>query len=169
MAYCRQGHNGHDVTKQIPATLETVSQPRLRRMLDYWHGLRRNGALPARADIDPMDFPWLLGNVSLVEVHDGADAARRYRIRLVGINTTTYFGYEAGGRWLDELPEPDYVEHITVMFDEVVRLARPMVERPDMMIDGRIYNYEVLRLPLASDGVTPDMLLLAADFFDSDD
>lgn len=154
---------------QLPATPETVSQPRLRRMLDYWQGLRRDGALPARADIDPLDFPWMLGSVSLVEVHEDGDGSRRYRIRLVGINTTARFGYEASGRWLHELPEPDYVEHITTMFDEVVRLACPMVERPDMMIDGRVYNYEVLRLPLASDGVTPDMLLLAADFFDSND
>ncbi|WP_300295524.1 PAS domain-containing protein [Ferrovibrio sp.] len=155
------------MTNQLPATLDTVSQPRLRRMLGYWEGLRRDGALPARADIDPLDFPWMLGSVSLVEVHDSGNGTRRYRVRLVGTNTTERFGYETGGRWLDELPEPDYVEHITTMFDEVVRLACPMVERPDMMIDGRIYNYEVLRLPLGNDGAHPDMLLLAADFFDS--
>lgn len=156
------------VTSQLPATPETVSQPRLRRMLDYWQGLRRDGALPARGDIDPLDFPWMLGSVSLVEVHEGDNGSRRYRVRLVGTRTTERFGYETGGRWLDELPEPDYAAHITAMFDEVVRRACPMVERPDMMIDGRIYNYEVLRLPLANDGIHPDMLLLAADFFDSD-
>lgn len=163
----RQG--GRIVTNQLPATRDTVSQPRLQRMLDYWQSLRRDDALPARADIDPLDFPWMLGSVSLVEVHEGDNGSRRYRIRLVGTDTTVRFGYEASGLWLDELPEPDYAEHIIAMFDEVVRMACPMVERPDMMIDGRIYNYEVLRLPLASDGVTPDMLLLAADFFDSDD
>lgn len=166
MAYCRQGHNGHDVTKQIPATLETVSQPRLRRLLDYWQARRGDRPMPGRADIDPLDFPWLLGNVSLVDVVPDGRGGRRYRLRLVGTHVTRRFGYDGTGKWLDEILGPEHRAHVQAAFDDVVRQRIPMVERLDMLIDGRLHDYEILRLPLASDGQTVDILLLAADFFD---
>jgi hypothetical protein len=159
------GHRrGRDVT-QVPATAESVKRPRLQRMLAYWHSRRGSRALPARADLDPLDFPWLLGNISLVEVHyDQPVAARRYRIRLAGTLVVQRFGYELTGRWIDEMPEPDYRERLIAQLDMVVRQRGPMVELLDMVIDDHIHDYEVLRLPLGRDGETIDMLLTAADF-----
>jgi hypothetical protein len=146
---------------------ETVQRPRLRRLLDYWHAKRGDRRLPARADLDPMDFAWLLGNISLADVVPAAqDGIRRYRFRLIGTRAVQRFGYDPTGRWLDDLPEPAYRRHLQAAYDEVVQRCVPLVERLDMLIDDRTHDYEILRLPLGADGETVDMIMLAADFFD---
>jgi hypothetical protein len=78
------------------------------------------------------------------------------------------FGYDPTGKWLSEIPEPAYRQHVQAAYDEVVRRRMPLVERLDMMIDERTHDYEILRLPLGNDGETVDMILLAADFFNPD-
>jgi hypothetical protein len=153
----------------LEATAETVHLPRLRRLLDYWHAQRGERRLPSRRDLDPMDFPWLLGNISLAEVvRDPAGGPTRYRLRLVGTRAAERFGYDPTGRYIDELPEPTYRERVHAAYDEVVRRGVPLVERLDMLIDDRTHDYEMLRLPLGMDGETVDMILLAADFFTAD-
>ena len=161
------------VSNLIEATAETVQRPRLRRLLDYWHDKRADRRLPARADLDPMQFTWLLGNISLAEVvpdaaPDAVPGALRYRFRLVGTRAVERFGYDPTGRWLDDLPEPTYRRHVQAAYDEVVRRRVPLVERLDMLIDNRTHDYEILRLPLGADGETVDMIMLAADFFNPD-
>jgi hypothetical protein len=152
------------------ATADTVQRPRLQRLLDYWQARRGDRHMPARADIDPMDFAWLLGNISLVEVvrGDRADDPLRYRFRLIGTRAAQRLGYDMTGRWLDDLPEPTYRERLEQVYRDVVQARMPLVERPNMLIDNRVHDYEVLRLPLAADGETVDMILLAVDFFDPD-
>ncbi|WP_341897152.1 PAS domain-containing protein [Ferrovibrio terrae] len=152
---------------QIEATVETVQRPRLRRLLEYWQARRGDRAIPGRQDIDPLDLSWLLGNISLVDVVHGADGPR-YRFRLVGTRAVQRFGYDPTGRWLDDLPEPSYRQHIFKAYAEVLQRCLPLVERLDMLIDERTHDYEILRLPLSSDGATIDMILLAADFFNPD-
>jgi hypothetical protein len=51
---------------------------------EYWLGKGRGAgkAMPARADIDPLDIPALLANVFLIDVVPGNP--RRFRFRLVG-------------------------------------------------------------------------------------
>lgn len=149
---------------QIEATAGTVQRPRLRRLLDYWQAKRGSRAMPARADIDPLDFPWLLGNISLTDVLPGAKGPR-YRFRLIGTRAVQRFGYDPTGIWIDDLPEPAYRRHILAAYDELLRRRIPLVEQLDMMIDERMHDYEILRLPLSTDGVTIDMILLASDFF----
>jgi len=156
------------VNRLIEATAETVQRPRLRRLLDYWHAQRGGRRLPSRRDLDPMDFPWLLGNISLAEVvHDPAGGPVRYRLRLVGTLAAERFGYDPTGRFIDELPEPTYRERVREAYHEVVRRGVPLVERMDMVIDDRIHDYEILRMPLSSDGSTVDMLVLAVEFKDT--
>ncbi len=160
---------GTPVTNQIEATADTVQRPRLRRLLAYWQDKQAGRRLPARADLDPMQFAWLLGNISLVDVvREPAASMPRYRFRLVGTRAVERFGYDPTGRWLDDLPEPTYRRHVMQAYDEVVQRRLPLVERLDMLIDNRLHDYEIMRLPLATDGETVDMILLAADFFDPD-
>lgn len=148
------------------ATSETVQRPRLRRLLDYWQGKRAHRLMPARADVDPMHFIWLLGNISLAEAVRDDSGGLRYRLRLVGTRAVERFGYDPTGKWIDELPEPEYRERLRLTYDAVVQRRMPLVERLDMLIDDRTHDYEILRLPLSDDGETVNMILLAVDFFD---
>jgi hypothetical protein len=44
--------------------------PRLRRLHDYWREKCGDRQFPDRADIDPVDFPYILGFVTMVDVID---------------------------------------------------------------------------------------------------
>src|SRR3546814_5531024 len=79
---------------------------------------------------------WILGDLSLVEVHRGAGGLR-YRFRLIGSRVAARFGFDATGRWLEDFPGDTYRQHIDAAFAEVVARAVPFAERPNMVIDGR--------------------------------
>lgn len=147
----------------IEATALSVQRPRLQRLLRYWEDKRGARAMPARADIDPMEIPWMLGDLSLLEVHR-LDGGLRYRFRLMGTHVVERLGYNVTGKWLEDLPAPDYRRRLVGIFRTVVERAVPIVERPHMLIDNYVHHYEVLRLPLSEDGRQVDMLMLAVDF-----
>lgn len=149
------------------ATLQTVHRPRLQRLLQYWEQKRGGRRMPARADLDPLDFVWLLGDVSLVEVHREAGALR-YRFRLMGSRAVERLGYDITGKWLEDLPSPDYRARLVEVFGLLVTRAAPHVERPNMLIDNHVHHYEILRLPLGRDGYHVDMLMMAVDFTESE-
>lgn len=151
---------------QIPATLETVRGLRLQRLLQYWHQQRGNRMMPARADIDPLHIPWMLSNLSLLEVHRDKAGTLRYRFRLVGTRVAQRLRYDMTGKWLDELHEPQYRNHLNDSYIDVVTKRLPLVERLDMVIDNRLRDYEIVRLPLGNDGETVDMIILAVEFSD---
>lgn len=151
----------------ILATRQSVQRPRLQRLLQYWEQKRGGRPMPARADLDPLEFPWMLGDVSLVEVHRPGDGLR-YRFRLMGSRAVERLGYDVTGKWLEDLPAPDYRARLTEVFGLMVARAAPHVERPNMLIDNHVHHYEILRLPLGRDGHQVDMLMMAVDFTDSD-
>lgn len=121
--------------------------------------------MPARSDIDPLEIPWMLGDVSLVDV-DRSAADWRYRFRLVGSRVVERLGYDMTGKWLQDMPVAEYRDYLVEAFGEVVICGMPLAERPNMTIDHRVLHYEILRMPLAADGRNTDMLLLAVDFAD---
>lgn len=149
----------------VPARPETVQRPRLQRLLRYWHDRRLNRSMPSRSDIDPLDMPWILGNLSLVEVHRPAGMPR-YRYRLIGSRTAQRLRHDMTGKWLDEMQETEYRDRLFACYAAMMELRQPLVEQLDMLIDDRMHKYEILRLPLSSDGSTIDMMMLAVDFVD---
>lgn len=172
----RGGYNGRNGQKTILggtvglvlATPQSVQRPRLQRLLKYWEQKRGDRRLPARTDLDPLEFPWMLGDVSLVEVHQDDDALR-YRFRLMGTQAVERLGYDVTGKWLEDLPAPDYRARLLDIFDMMVMQAAPYVERPNMLIDNHVHHYEILRLPLGRDGCRVDMLMMAVDFTGPED
>ena len=151
----------------VVTTADQLQCRRLRRLFGYWQERRPGDALPGRAAIDPLDLSWILGDLSLVEVHRAADGILRFRFRLIGSRVAMRFGFDATGRWLDDFPGETYRRHIGDAFSEVAIRGTPHAERPNMMIDGVMHNYEILRLPLAADGHQVDMLMIGADFNDA--
>src|SRR4051812_44836976 len=58
----------------------TMFHPSTERLIDYWRSKSVNGGVPARAAINPGDFPDLLPQVLIL----GRDAKGRYPVRLAG-------------------------------------------------------------------------------------
>jgi hypothetical protein len=131
--------------------------PLLQRLFCYWQERRGARVFPARRDLDPLDFSYALGHVSLIDV---AYEPLRFRFRLVPSTIAHYLGYEATGRNVDALPEPELRACLIASYTRVVSERRPLFSMAERILDGRRWRYEVAYLPLANDGATIDMLMV---------
>lgn len=134
----------------------------LRRLLSLWQSKRRGERLPSRADFQPEEFFEFGGRIALIDVENDP---RRYRYRLIGTRITDALGRDSTGRYLDELYAADYFEHMAPYFERIVTERVPRrtfgsmahSHKPHVPVEG-------IDLPLASDGVTVDMIVRALDF-----
>ncbi len=130
----------------------------IRRLLGYWQEKRGTRRFPARANFDPLDMRYALGNIVLFDCITGT-IPPRFRYRLVGTAVIERDGYDMTGRMVDELPGTQYRELILARLEGLMADPAPLVIRNQAPYDGRWYDYEVLWLPLASDGTKVDMFL----------
>ena len=140
-----------------PPALE-IDDDRLRRLFAYWLAKRGDRPFPAKAEIDPVDFSYVLGYVTLVDVERDP---RRYRFRLDGSILVQLSGTDYTGRHLDELPGEEYVAFIKETYDRVVDGAAPHRYRKDGLFDQQHFSEETLILPLGDNPPAVDMLLVA--------
>lgn len=126
-------------------------------VFSYWASLRRDGRLPARADIDPARLKKLLPTVSLTDVLDGP---LDYRIRLAGTALYPVYGCEITGKGLRDIYSRETAGYWRTELDKVVRLRRPGVGCHNLAWRGAPHTSLIwMRLPLSSDGERVDMIL----------
>jgi len=125
-------------------SVAVIAEPMLQRLAAYWLSRRAGRPMPARTDIDPIDIPWALSRLFLVDcltdAGTGADGGRwRYRYRLAGEEIETVFRGILGRHsvrhaWLDEMLSPDKL--VTVM-----QRWRPLPESGHIIyMHGMIYR-----------------------------
>ena len=133
----------------LPADCQNdLHDPRLRRLYDYWRARGAGAEMPAERAIDPVDFPYILGYVSLVDVEH---APRRYRFRLDGSILATLSGMDYTGKYLDQLGLPDYIDFIAASYDCVVDNVQPYAYRKEGAFDTKNFDEETLILPLGTE------------------
>jgi hypothetical protein len=143
---------------------DQIRHPDLRRLYDYWDARRQGRRYPARADIDPVEFSFALGNVTLIDVlYDPL----RFRFRLMGTLMAQRSGFDLTGRMVDEVPIPEYRDLLLNAYRHLVTTGEPNTTIHEQTIHDRLYEFEVLRLPLAEDGETINMLLLCPMYFEA--
>ncbi len=144
---------------------EELRSPVLRRLYDYWRGKwHTDNLLPGRADIDPLDFSYALGDITLVDV---MYEPLRFRFRLDGTRHVEHFGFDMTGRMLDDFPEPVMRESLYENYRDIVDNRSPRRRYRGFSADGRPFHYETLLLPLAGDGRRIDMIIVAIAFHDT--
>lgn len=135
-----------------------ISDPALVRFYSYWDGKRGGRRYPGRRDIGPLDLPYILGSIILVDVsHDPV----RFRFRLYGSNLVEQTGFDPTGLELSEHPHPQFRAHTDEEWRRTVDLGTPTYSEYDGWYDDRRFRMKVLRLPLSSEGDKIDMLLVA--------
>ncbi len=133
--------------------------PKLQRLYEYWREKMRDGRLPARGDVDPLEIPELLGSVSLIDVVREREKYR-YRFRLFGTQLTEKAQRDYTGEWLDEVLAADRIEELFPSFEEMIRTREPIFRRRALSVAGRQHiGYERLDCPLAEDGETVDTFI----------
>jgi hypothetical protein len=136
--------------------VQDLHDKRLRRLLEYWTTLRGDAAMPAKAAIDPIDFRYILGYVTLVDVETNP---RRYRFRLDGSILARLSGIDYTGRYLDQLDMPDYIDFIAAGYDLVVDGGKPYAYRKEADFDAKTFDEETLILPLGAAGVVTHLMV----------
>jgi hypothetical protein len=140
-----------------------LKSPVLQRLLGDWEARRRGRLMPARADFDPVDLKYVLGNLSLIDVlYD----PRRYRFRLHATIVAERMGFDLTGKELEAMPDRQYSAVVRRHYDSVVAARSPIAQPRDrLMTDARVYHCEVLALPLGDDGETVDRIMSAFVWF----
>ena len=135
---------------------------RLAQLVAYWRHLVSSG-LPGRQHLDPvMIGSALLPHVFLADVLDGGE---RFRWRLIGTHIVNHAASDDTGRNLDATIAPAMRETIIGHYREIVRTRRPVCHRSEFVgRDRRVYRYDRVLLPLATDGDLVDMVLGGAVF-----
>lgn len=137
-----------------------------RSLFDYWQSLRGPRAMPARADIDPLEIPRnILPWLYILAVSDDGN----HRFRLAGTGLDTVFNAEITGKRVDEVLEGRDLENARRSYDFVISRARPWYSSVLYRADERWeIRYSRLTLPLGPDGEKPDFLI-GGLFLDQDE
>lgn len=139
-----------------------IAHKQLRPVYEYWLAKRGARRAPARREIDPVDLHNVLPGTLLIDV---ARDPWRFTYRLAGTLTERIHGMELTGRSIDTLKPREFAEMLhgdLVMLAERAEPQFVYLEFVNQM--GLQRGYHVLRLPLAADGTTVDMILIVADY-----
>jgi hypothetical protein len=137
-----------------------LDDERLRRFHRHWESLRGGFALPDPAAIDPLDVPWALGWLSIIEREGGA-----YRWRLDGSRLAEFFRVEMTGKTLDQYPYAAAIPGLRADFDGAVATRAPVFSKRRYIDERGPWAYRALIAPAGADRATPDTLfqILALD------
>lgn len=132
-----------------------IRHPIQRRFFAYWRAKANQRNMPARADLDPLDFPYALGYTILVDIER---APLRFRFRLYGSALAHYFrDGDYTGRYADQLLPANYAPVVVQAYTEAVTAGVPILNKREMVIDGQVLKYDAMILPLA-DQTMPDQI-----------
>lgn len=134
----------------------SLEQPRLRQLHAYWQEKRGDRPFPARADIDPAEMLFILGDLILFDIEAGEDGQPRFRYRLFGSNIVQRQGFDMTGKCIDQHPWPGFANRAREGYLRLVQTGLPdaIIRREE--IDGRLFRHQSLLLPL---GITPGTML----------
>jgi hypothetical protein len=131
--------------------------PNLARAYRDWLALRHATTFPKRADFDPLQFGYVLGRLSLLQVHRNP---LRFQYRIHGTESARWLGFDLTGKFFDEGRDPEWAELGSRHLAQVANTGLPSLERHfDQFVDHRVLNIEALVMPLSSDGVSVDYLI----------
>ena len=122
----------------------------------YWAGLRRDGRLPSRSDVQPGDLKSFLPHLSLIE----ADADRLFRVRLAGTGLYDVYGAEITGRTVREIYSGPAADYWRRELEAIINDRRPAIGAHSLGWRGAPHLSVLwMRLPLAANGQDVDMIL----------
>ncbi|MBM3547345.1 MAG: PAS domain-containing protein [Alphaproteobacteria bacterium] len=143
---------------------EEIRHPNLVRLYRHWDEMRRGRAMPSRADVDPLNLPALLGNLILIDV---LREPLRFRYRLIGSRLTERVKRDMTGKFFDEVPEPVYRARLYEWHGGCVDEKVPRAAVTARRLLDRWEPYEILTVPLSTDGTLVDMTLTGIYYRDA--
>ena len=132
-------------------------EARLRALKRYWNDKRGSRAMPARADLDPVDIPEILPHLVLV---DTAETLEEFRYRLIGTEACRGFDRDRTGARFADLPRTERFDEVYGGYWRSFRERTPQYYHgPLASIANDRIQFSRLTLPLSHDGNHVDMIL----------
>lgn len=147
--------------------LRRQATPVLLQGYDYWDSKRGDRAMPARADLDPVEMKAFLPHIVLTDVlHNSApDLPLDFRYRLMGTTVDAHMSRRFTGLRLSELPAQQQGSQIWQNFSDVVEARQPRLHRVPYVGPHKDFLSLIdLVLPLSDDGRSVTMLVSLVDF-----
>ena len=142
-----------DPAQTLDRILAAISDPIIKQVGLYWRSKIKNGLLPARGDIDPVEIPSLLRHIILWEVEH---SPLRFRGRLVGSHIVAMSGRDSTGRYIDYIDDNGVIE---AEYRAATASGLPRYQERRAHWPNHDFKYYArLLLPLAKDGHSVDML-----------
>jgi hypothetical protein len=142
---------------------EALSQPVLRRIVDYWIERAAGRPMPTRADIDPVpQRPSLVPFLSLVELRP---PPRRFFFRVFGgvafEHRHDLVPRNLAWRYLEDVPVHNRKEDTLAAFARAADSGRPayLAWTFETAIAGATASFAAALLPLGADGRTTHLLV----------
>lgn len=152
-----------EIIADLAALKAASTNSKLIELYKYWDQKRGQRSFPARADLDPLEFSYALGVVSLV---DFVTRSRRYKYRLVSTALSTRLGYDMTGKWLEEIPDEEMRRYVKDFYNTVIYVRAPIYEKSERTFDHQIWKHEALALPLSDDDENINMILIYRETYD---
>lgn len=140
-----------------------LNSPITKAALDYWTEVCRDRPMPARRDLALEDMVGILPNLLLLDVErDPLD----FCYRLIGTRIEEFMASPYTGRRLSEIPHQAPPSTIWRNCERAVNECAPVYDdAPYVGPKKDIVTPEAVLLPLAEDGATVNMLMVAVDYF----
>jgi hypothetical protein len=132
-----------------------IRDARQKRFHEYWREKAAGREMPRRADVDPVDFAWMLGWVTLVEPLPDGD----WRFVVDGSNIAAVFGVDMTGKRLSEYKRPAVRDVLVATFAAAAAARGPYFLTYDIDYDLRRWRYDGLLLPLCDESGGVDRLI----------
>lgn len=150
---------------QDPADPAWIAEtpPDVQAVYRYWKAKCAGRRMPRRADLDPADLVRYLPSVMLVDVLPSERRLGKpsYVYRLAGTREVAVRGFDPTGKPVDSYCFGLSAEAALANYDQVVESRAPWIDPFEMLsADSTILDRETLFLPLSSDGIDVDMILV---------
>lgn len=131
---------------------DQIDSALIRQLYLYWQSKCRDGAIPRRADIDPVEIPKLVPNMLITDIEQHPF---RVKYRLVGTKVVEMTGFEFTGKYLDEIVLADDEGPFLECYQTACASRLPVQARIKWhLADDTVGEYDICILPLSDDGVT---------------
>lgn len=141
-----------------PAEFLASCTEQVRQVYEYWKNKCAGSAMPQRRDIDPLDIPRHLPNITLVDV---VPDARRYVYRVVGTREVDARGADPTGHSVLDRYFCSSQGAALVGYDRVCSERRPVFRDGRFVAEtGRRTGRQTIFLPLTADGETVSQIMI---------
>ena len=143
------------------ATPESLSSEKLRALYRHWDQLRGIDTLPRRRDLSPIDFAYMLGQVTIVDV---LRQPINFAFRLIGTQIEELGRQGDQGKTVDQIRPAYYRQMCEDAYKEAVEAASPLCLQLRSLRATTKAGYERMILPFTSGDGQVDVLLDAMDW-----